>query len=372
MKGLFFLVCLYLSSIEHSFAWRNFSGAGNPKRLTGQFIFSPSLGYITNFGNFGGLTGADGICQSAASSRSLPGNWKAVLSDEATNASTHVSITGPVYNLGGAVVATDATQFWSGNWTNPSYFDEKGTPVTTSIRTGTVAGGARRPGYTCSSWTSASSGISTNMTNGATATGIFGTGMGFYCAGASSFFCISDVTTLAPIAANRIPKRNHVIFATSATTTGNMGGIVGADALCQSAATGAGLSGTYVALLCVTGRPPSYFANLLRGGAKTVNGSVIAYDRDQLFQQTTISTNLIHTETGGSPVGFGTHSGCTSAGDGGVGSTCSDWTIAVGNNSQGSAKADGYFWKGPFMTSFDTASGCSQSKPILCLGLEAQ
>ncbi len=117
-------------------------------------IFITSKGWS---GNFGGLGGADSKCQSAASSASLSGTWKALMSSSTTNAKDRIPDT--VYKrLDGAVIANNKADLFDGSIANPINITEFGTHFTTepgsgygNAWTGTNSDGTS--GYTCNDWT---------------------------------------------------------------------------------------------------------------------------------------------------------------------------------------------------------------------------
>lgn len=73
-----------------------------------------------------------------------------------------------------------------------------------------------------------------------------------------------------------------IVFISSQTTTGNMGGRIGANTFCQTLAANAGLPGTYVAWLAdESGTPATYFNQTL-GPFVRIDGDPIADDFAQL------------------------------------------------------------------------------------------
>lgn len=119
------------------------------------------------------------------------------------------------------------------------------------------------------------------------------------------------------------PSADKVVFVSSRMFTGNLGGLAGADASCQSMATMANLSGTYKAFL--SDSVDSASARLTRGAAAyvLVGGTVVATSAAQFFSNNhaaPIDRDENGTLTGGE-VWTGTWSG---DGDGSGG--CSDWT----------------------------------------------
>ena len=124
-------------------------------------IFATSSAHT---GNLGGLSGGDSICQTRANEAALGGTWKAVLSSSATNASSRITIGGPVYNLrlgsagGRQIVATNSGTFWSTSHTNPIDFAETGATVGAAVFTGTDTSGTKVTSQNCTDWTLGSGG----------------------------------------------------------------------------------------------------------------------------------------------------------------------------------------------------------------------
>jgi hypothetical protein len=121
------------------------------------------LGSADHNGNFGGLSGADALCQGLATAAGLPGSYMAWLSDTTGSPSTRfVRATVPYTLVNGTVVANSWADLTDGNiahaidrtesgaeqsrqaWTNTK---ADGTPGST--RSGTPSGGQH-----CSNWTS--------------------------------------------------------------------------------------------------------------------------------------------------------------------------------------------------------------------------
>lgn len=126
-------------------------------------------------GNIGGLRGADALCQSLAQAAGA-GNrtWRAYLSVESdpdngnrpTDARSRIG-NGPWFNAKGAMVAAGLTELHARTGDATVFVDEKGqpingqwagspAPVEHDIMTGSNADGTVLAGFTCESWTSAS------------------------------------------------------------------------------------------------------------------------------------------------------------------------------------------------------------------------
>jgi hypothetical protein len=80
--------------------------------------------------------------------------------------------------------------------------------------------------------------------------------------------------------------RPNVAFVTSATTTGALGGVAGADAMCATAATNAGLPGTFVAFLSSQAQAASDRLVGSRGWVRTGDGAPIADTAESMLAGT--------------------------------------------------------------------------------------
>lgn len=111
-----------------------------------------------------GLAGADARCQHLAEAAGHPNRWVALVSDGSHNASSRVTISGPVYDnnwlMGEAEIAADATGLWSGTLESAPAFDESGNDVdvSTTVWTGTIAAGTSAV-TKCSDWADGTAGV---------------------------------------------------------------------------------------------------------------------------------------------------------------------------------------------------------------------
>jgi len=105
-------------------------------------------------GDFGGLEGADAICQSAASEATLSGTYRAWLSDETGSPSTRfVQSTVPYVRLDGAVVANDWQDLLDGELATAIDLTQKGNAPGGNVFTNTQPDGTPWNGLHCMNWT---------------------------------------------------------------------------------------------------------------------------------------------------------------------------------------------------------------------------
>ena len=143
---------------------------------------------------------------------------------------------------------------------------------------------------------------------------------------------------------NCIPVKR--VFVTKASYTGNLGGLVGADAKCQTSANAAGLPGTFKAWLSDnTGSPSTRFTRPTNAKYELVDGTVIATGWADLTDGT-IASAINLTEYGVAPVSTGIAcwpfpaiAWSNTNGNGAQassGSSCSNWTSTSGGSYWGS------------------------------------
>ncbi len=178
------------------------------------------------------------------------------------------------------------------------------------------------------------------------------------------------VTMSAGTSVSYTGTSNNIIFVTQNGTTGNIGGLAGADAMCQTSAVAAGLPGTYVAWLAsATGnaatrlgsaqgwiRPDGLpFANTLgTSGGKTglVNGQVY-------FPPNIDEYGTVHNVT----VWAAAQTGLDAA-TGSSPSDCAGWTSSASTIGLYGTSSDGSRdWAPTFY-----GQGCSTSASIYCMG----
>jgi hypothetical protein len=194
-------------------------------------------------GNLGGQAGADTECASLAAAAKLPsGTYKAWLSTSTLDAVSKLGSARGFVRTDGSPFADQVSDITVGKILHPLDLDENGANVgAMGVWTGTQNAGTRVTGSTCVDWTSSS-----NMDNGAT--GIttrgpggwsdeFGGPGGVACDNTPELYCF-DISHVTPLTYTHATGRMAFVSKASFDTTS---GAAGADALCQSEATAAGL-----------------------------------------------------------------------------------------------------------------------------------
>ena len=170
----------------------------------------------------------------------------------------------------------------------------------------------------------------------------------------------------------RLTGAQKLIFITSQMYTGNLGGLVGADARCQQRAEAGDLPGTYMAWLSDANASPA--SRMTKADVRYVlpNGTKVA-DNWADLTDASLDAPINVTELGGpAPVGdticagggFATvYTGTSASGTlSGVNDTCKDWTAEFGNARWGHADAVDNNW-----SMWCTSGSCSWQSPIYCV-----
>lgn len=283
-------------------------------------------------GNFSGIDGADASCQSLASAATLSGTWIAWLSDSTVDARDRVLDV--EYRLvdDTTVVATDLTDLTNGGIANPINLTEAALAVTgaNTVWTGTDELGLVLEPNTCNGWTSNSSGD----------VGLHGVDVF-----SSSSWTNSDAIPCDSLAHLYCFERPLRAFVTSTTPGTNLGGIPGADAICQDLADNApfgGIGGTWVALLSTSltnaaDRIPDTEYRLVD------NTTVIATSKADLFDGM-LDAPINLDETGTPQSGTVTTGTETTGVMDMSGNFCNDWMSASGMYIAGDASLSATGW----------------------------
>ncbi len=200
-------------------------------------------------GQLAGLAGADQLCQTAAIAANKGGTWKAWLSSSTVNAIDRITDLGPWYQQPSAGAWVKTFNNKANLVTSPLqrlYVDEEGRGNSVSTQrtywTGTLQTGLHADA-TCSDW------VSSTLQNGIVGPGSSAWSTNDFvvaCTAAYALVCFEQSKLPAPSSEPNTHKR---VFVTSAEYSGQLGGLAGADQLCQTAATAANKGGTWRAWL---------------------------------------------------------------------------------------------------------------------------
>jgi hypothetical protein len=223
--------------------------------------FSPAPNIVfttssTQTGALGGLTGADSICANLAADGGLPGKYVAWLSTSTVSAISRLGSARGWVRPDGKPVAKTVADIAQGKLLYPPRLDERGRDlgVDPLVMTATWSDGTFyfTTGFTsCSDFTSAATVQDTPLVGGYASANseMFTNDVNIDCDVQARLYCFG-IDRQAEI--DVIPSAGRYAFVTAAEWFPG-GGIASADGLCQSEATGAGLPGTYKALLAPTG-----------------------------------------------------------------------------------------------------------------------
>ncbi len=221
---------------------------------TASFAPPPNIAFVTSTvhtGALGGLAGADAICQARATAGGLAGTYRAWLSTSTVNASTRFGAASGWVRVDNKPFVNSISDLTAGRVFYPLSINERGaSELGSTVWTGTAANGTLA-GTACTDWTDGTSttisgviGFPEYGTSGWTQNG------GSTCNNTQHLYCLgtSWTATVAPPAA---PTARRAFISNVAWLPS--GGLAGADALCASEASAAGLTGTFRALLATTG-----------------------------------------------------------------------------------------------------------------------
>ena len=148
----------------------------------------------------------------------------------------------------------------------------------------------------------------------------------------------TDGFLIGSLSASAIKARggSHKIFMTTASYTGNLGGLAGADAKCAAAATAGGQTGTFVALLSTTSVNARDRYSGLNDPVYNTNNDLVGVGQNDLFDGSILaSTNF--DEYGNAGPGVNTATIWSQTSSAGTyltcyATSCLDWTSTIGGN----------------------------------------
>jgi hypothetical protein len=201
-------------------------------------------------GLLGGLEGADAICAAAASDANLEGNYLAWLSTSTVDAKDRFGTAQGWVRPDGRVVANTVAEIVAGRMVHPIRLYANGDLVSNGVRawTGTGPEGTTFGAQTCGDWSSDSVDDSGTLGNPAGVALVWTFQSTPSCDVPHALYCfgVDHATSVTPATVSG----RYAFLSGGLSSVG--GGLAGADAHCQATAEGAGLDGTYLALLATT------------------------------------------------------------------------------------------------------------------------
>jgi hypothetical protein len=332
------------------------------------YMFVTSRRYPTDFGS---IDVVDGYCNDAAHAAGLPGRYVAWLSSLNVNAKDRLAGARGWIRPDGQVFVDTVDDIAARNIVVPPFLDEYGhevhTPIDDPVLTATDGSGASAGGA-CDDWkagmeanpmlSNTTAGGLTDATGGAwTAQVDVGCGWAlarFYCFGVDG-----DAIVVPVASAGKKAFRTTGSFQTDT-------GLAGADALCATEAAGAGLPGTFLALLATSeASAASRFAELDGATWVRIDGVRLNRPGESLFDPGTLVAPL-NLDSSGAYGDINTTIGAVGARDLATPDTnCGDWQAGINEgtffgNSNSSLLAD-------WLTGTDGSTfGCATTN-VICL-----
>lgn len=156
-----------------------------------------------------------------------------------------------------------------------------------------------------------------------------------------------------------------IIFLSSGTYTGNMGGLSGADALCQNEADANNLSGYYFAFLSsyeaaiINRIPDAAFVN--------TNGATIAESRSSLFSSNILASIDYYPDGTQETAAFTVWTGTTSSGYLDSSNNCTGWISNTGTGRTGTGLMPASTDTLDSTWVYKESSDCSVARHIFCV-----
>lgn len=324
----------------------------------------------THTGNLGGVRGADAICQARADEAGLGKRYIAWLSsgDAVTQAKDRIAnFTGPFRRIDGVQVANTWSDLTDGSLDNPINVDETGSTISGVIRvwTSTADNGSGVIGtdgqVRCQAWTSGAAsdsgrtGIATASNGDWTNEGL---GSNDDCNSNRRLYCFESPT----LCGNGDGK---CLFVTRGGFNGNLGGLDGADAICQAAANGSSLTatGTYKAWLSTEATNAGDRLSHATAPYRLVNGGKVADDWSDLTDGTLDRDVGVNQHGGVTFSGLGIWTATGTAGNFLGAGSCNGW---ASGNAGSSARAGDWGVNGAGWTSTGDQP-CDSESTLICL-----
>lgn len=233
-------------------------GADSVPAGTPNTVFVTSRSYPPNFGS---LEAADRYCNLAALAGGLTGVFRAWLSTSAMDARDRLQGARGWVRPDGLPFADTVDDIVRGRTFYPPSIDELGHRVvmnpliTDNVATGTTEFGVLSPESNCHDWEYGFGGAAVQAGYPDSSAGMWTAGTMGPCDQAARLYCFG-VDRVAAVAPAPAPAGSRLAFVSTGRFAPSQG-VSAADALCNAEAAGAGLAGTFSALLATTTAPAS-------------------------------------------------------------------------------------------------------------------
>jgi List-Bact-rpt repeat protein len=311
------------------------------------------------------LSVADKNCNDSAKAAELPGTYVAFISSTGVNAKDRIPSSARGW------VRTDGQPFLdrvADIPMNKIYFppdlDGAGAPVVGVFPATGTDGTGSATDKTCKGWTSSSA--QDRWIGGDPTSGSFTWMQGFEtdCTQMVRLYCFGTGSN-TPLTITKTPGR--VAFVTQMGLPIPLGGVDKADAICKSEATGAGLPGTYKALISMNGVAAASRFNAAGMPWVRVDGIPLAFPGSSILDGGSLQVPLGQ-QASGTYVGVYRVAGgsATPQDPGTPDTTCNDWTVTDNSRQYWTAHAhQTRNWWGSFLAS--CTDFCPNCLPIICL-----
>ena len=298
----------------------------------------------------GSLAAADAICNARSAAAGLPGAYVAWLSDENTDARDRLGTARGWVRTDGRPFADSVAALTSGQIFHPPILDEYGRAVGPhyDVVTATGMDGTRRPGLTCGNWNGSlldGGGLFTTGGHARAGSGAWTDHWQDSCGVAKRLYCLGR-DHRNPVQPAARPGR--LAFTTrSAFEPSLSGGLASADALCQSEARAAGLTGAFRALLATAGNSAASRFNLDGPTWVRPDGIALTERAADLFQAPFLSAPIsLHADGTYLAASRPNWTGRAARGRLDGGASCQGWTSNGSGASGriGSPRFTHYYW----------------------------
>jgi hypothetical protein len=142
--------------------------------------------------DFGGLAGADSVCQTHADAAGLEGTFLAWLSDSTGSPSSRFTQSEcEIYRTDGKLIASNWSDLVDGTLNEAIFYTELGTTLMGPVWTSTTAAGELDDQGTCDDWTSVSAGESTSAGSSSAKDSKWTDNTTRTCAGIGLLYCLN-------------------------------------------------------------------------------------------------------------------------------------------------------------------------------------